>query len=137
MRINLKLRYVFLLALCVLSSCGGPKNYSLARKSHDDWVAQEAKLFDVPVLIDARPEKLTQLEEAEEVASVSYTAHISLTEAIDFYEQEMERYGWNLWHSLISQEALLVFEKPSKICTVSLRPYKNQIKVVIYSKSKD
>jgi hypothetical protein len=123
--------------LGILSSCGGSGTLYHKKKTYDEWIAQEAKLFDVPVLIDAVPEKLSEPDESEITMTVRYRAKSALPDAVEFYEQEMERYGWNLWNSFITQEALLIFEKPSKICAILIKPYKDQINVTIFSKPKD
>lgn len=119
--------------IVVLNSCGLHNNH---KQSIDDWTAQEAKNYDIPILIDARPEKVPQRFEDASCLMI-YNAHTAMDESIAFYQQEMERYGWNLLTSFINHETLLIFEKPSKNCCISIRSNKDQIKIVIFLKSKE
>lgn len=124
----------------MLGNCGG--RYSSKNQSHiNEWLQQEAKFFDVPVLINAKPESVNNLNEfaSSEVTQLVYTVRVSYADAISFYEQEMERSGWNMFSSIVSHETLLIFEKPSKICSISIRPLRNihEVKVVIFLKGKE
>ncbi len=98
---------------------------------------QEAKLFDVPVLIDAVPEKqLNYNQEQLGLTSFSYRVPTELQKAVSFYNEEMERFGWKQFVQFCEAEALLIFEKPNKICSISLRSEKKALYVLINLKLK-
>jgi len=95
---------------------------------------QEAKLHDIPILIDACPE--SNRKEQNSLSQISYISHINMVDAITFYEQEMERFGWNLLTLCRDDEALLIFDKPTKMCSISFRPGKQGLCIVIFFMSK-
>ncbi|MEX0940033.1 MAG: hypothetical protein WDZ41_01605 [Candidatus Babeliales bacterium] len=112
--------------LIILSSCVPQNNIFL--KKEDIWSECEARIYDIPILIDAMPEKI---EEKDSGVFISYKATLSLQDIVHFYEDEMERLGWQLFASFEQFEQLLIFEKPSKIAAISIRPDKNKFLVVL------
>ena len=119
--------------LMTLSNCG-PKNLSKNNKALDTWTQQEARLYDIPILINAMPEESPGYK--EDSCQFSYSTQVTFENAIQFYTQEMERFGWNSIVSFIENEALLVFEKPSKISSISIRAKKAHLEVIIFLQSK-
>lgn len=99
----------------------------------------EAKLYDIPVLLNAqliRNEDDTTCD--EESSIITYEVPIHHKEAVIFYQEEMERLGW--WQSVAFQgaETLLNFEKPNKQCSISIRPLLkiNRCSVLIFLKQR-
>jgi hypothetical protein len=119
----------------VLSGCGGGLLLQQHKPNYDLWIQQEARLYDIPILIDAQPEEqsLTSFEDGS--FCFSYISFIKIDDAISFSLQEMERMGWNLIHSFHCHETVLCFEKPHKTCLISIRPGKERLKVVIFLKN--
>jgi len=124
--------FAFLL-LVFLSNCG-PKNLSKNHKALDTWIQQEARLYDIPILINAKSEKSHGYKEGS--CQFIYSVQVPFEDAVQFYTQEMERFGWNSIVTFVENEALLVFEKPSKISSVSIRANKNELSILIFVKSK-
>lgn len=99
------------------------------------WRQQEARLYDFPILLNAKPIFKNQCDE-EHGTYFSYTVPVDRNDAVTFYEQEMERLGWRLFSRFDHDEILLNFEKPTKVCSISLRPQKNNLLVVVFYKAK-
>lgn len=85
---------------------------------------QEARLTDVPIPLNAKPVPQSFWVDEKESAGVmlTYTVSVPPHEIVSFYSQEMERFGWDHVASFDAHEYLLIFEKPGRVCSVSLRP---------------
>ena len=125
----------------LLSSCGEQSKKKSPRKKHqDDLQFQEAKLSDIPVLLGAK-----RLENEGEVDIKSgqnvlmFSSKFPQKEIVDFYEQEMERMGWQQLGSFSGKENILIFEKPYSVATVlvreNLKKKSTQINVLLSMKS--
>jgi hypothetical protein len=89
-----------------------------------DIKQQEARLIDIPIPIHAdslgfHEQKLT--DGTSDSLVLAYRVHLVQSEIRSFFEIEMERLGWNMIANIQEIESLLVFVKPTKVCTVSLR----------------
>jgi hypothetical protein len=96
---------------------------------------KEARMLDVPIPLGAKLVDLAQCGESE----CSFSVVISREAVSDFYIQEMERYGWVLLASLSGSSSQLVFEKPRKLCVVTIvqrKGYKPKTLVTIMSGAK-
>ncbi|KKP35789.1 MAG: hypothetical protein UR26_C0002G0089 [candidate division TM6 bacterium GW2011_GWF2_32_72] len=120
------IKFLLILPLVILSSCGGAKkikktNEVISRNAI--WRQYEAKCADVAIPLDSKP--LIEnfgMDKEEEQTNFAYACSLEKMELLDFYIKEMERLGWSLIKKFDSDlEALLNFEKPSKVCSVSLR----------------
>lgn len=109
---------------CVLalSSC-----YKKARDiSHSYYDGQEffkaeAQLTDIPFPVQVTPRILSG--STARAVGLTFVSHFLLNDLVRFYQFEMERLGWKELHLFsVESEILLVFEKPQKFCTVSIRP---------------
>lgn len=100
------------------------KIFQQAAEVYEDSTLHEAKLYDIPVPLGVKrivSECYTPVSSDQEV--VNYEIYEQQPEKImQFYIHEMDRLGWVL-HSFFetSSEYLSIFEKPKKICIVSLR----------------
>lgn len=93
----------------------------------------EAKLHDVPVLVNAElMQNISQTASLSESTIISYESKIHLDDAFLFYQEQMERLGWKQTAAFKGAESLLNFEKPQKYCSISLRPNKKLIRVIIF-----
>jgi hypothetical protein len=89
----------------------------------------EAKLTDIPIPMQAIPlfsatDQDKQLDTFQELC-LGYHSELESDEIIKFYNAEMERLGWQQKGIFVQPEALLIFEKPHKICAISIRSKKN------------
>ena len=81
----------------------------------------EAKLFDIPMPLQATSATTAVCSSADDVF-ISYRTTIGPRELVLFYVREMERVGWQLLaENSNAQEVTLIFDKPHKICVVTLR----------------
>lgn len=90
----------------------------------------EAKLADIPILIQSIPLFSTGDEEKDDKTRefcLGYYSQSSSEEIVKFYNAEMERLGWQQKGSFLQTEPLLIFEKPHKICAISIRSEKYNV----------
>jgi len=97
---------------------------------------KEAKLSDIPIPLNSVPiKRYFQELSAQNKIILGYKTRVpenngndrrdiikdSLHSIVTFYNQEMERLGWKNVAFFDGFEKLMIFQKPSKFCTVSLR----------------
>ena len=121
------------LFLMILSGCKSPSTYK--QKKRELWREHEAKLYDIPIMLNAQPEQINTPDDTNQCV-LAYTVCNTFDDVQTFYVCQMERLGWQLYSLFDVNERLLIFEKPSKICSVSLRSYKDQTKVIIFYRVK-
>lgn len=100
------------LCIVLLLALGGCCKYHVS----DTFVHMcEARLSDVPIVLNAKIIK-------KEISSTSYAyySYLTFNNIISFYRNEMERFGWQLMAQNEASQTMLVFEKPSKVCTIML-----------------
>ena len=83
----------------------------------------EATLLDIPFPLGALPiaQEYAKSQAAKGQHFLAYTTVLSESDLIAFYEQEMERLGWQKMVVLSDFETMLIFSKPDRICSISLR----------------
>lgn len=100
----------------------------------------QAKLFDIPMPMQAVIQS-DEINDNNNGISLYYVIPCHELSLIQFYQREMELFGWqHLIENFSKKEALLVFEKPNKICVISIRQTKdvrNNVLVSITSSFKD
>lgn len=85
----------------------------------------QAKLFDIPIPMQA-VFQADDLGDSADGLSINYSIILDQSAISCFYEREMERLGWQqLIENMSNNELLLVFNKPNKICVVSVRTPKD------------
>ena len=118
---------VIVLFLCLfLSGCSKKIKKGDSIKSLQMSVCeQEARLVDVPIPVNAKPiTNFDQRYKSGKTCQLSYRLDSSEINLEKFYENGMERSGWKKIAKCSCQELLLIFEKPSKICVISVRSEK-------------
>jgi hypothetical protein len=81
----------------------------------------EAHLTDIPLPVQVTPHTLSG--STANSTGLTFVSTFELGDLVKFYQFEMERLGWKELHLFsVESEVLLVFEKPQKFCTVSIRP---------------
>jgi len=85
---------------------------------------QEARLMDIPLPLDAEPLPVYFLENKDVVSttSLAYKSMVLREDLLTFYQEEMERCGWQKKAESDLLEVFLYFEKPERFCSISLRP---------------
>lgn len=85
----------------------------------------EARLADVPIFPKATPvaEYFAQSENEEGVV-LSYLCQAERQEIRTFYENQMKGLGWRILASANSFESTQVFQKPDRLCIVSVRHHR-------------
>ena len=114
---------LFLLPICFAGCKKQAKRTQVKSVNSLNVQEHEARLFDIPVPVCA--ESLLQEQDYNPKNFVLvYKVDSSVDELVGFYEKQMERLGWKKLAKSNQQEANLLFEKPSKICLVSIRSNK-------------
>lgn len=138
------MRCILVLVL-FLASCGGSKINRYAEKklrsiSTDIDVIrqQEAKLSDIPIPISSQPipEYCVQNMSVPHQVMLGYECTLGADELVKFFNQEMERYGWRYISQFSGQERLMHYEKPNRVCAISLRPIQENTHVLIFTGKK-
>lgn len=129
-------QWSFFLMILLVCSCGGklPKKEKKAihrRTSKprnkpsvlDPIKIQEAKFSDIPSPLTAVP--LTDYYHVDSGSALfAYRdKKMSANELSTFYLTEMERLGWCNRLMVEGRESMLYFEKPDRICIVSIRSF--------------
>lgn len=83
----------------------------------------ETTLLDIPFPLGALPLSREHIQESGSSGQnfLAYTVALSAPDLTTFYEQEMERLGWQKMAALPDFETMLIFAKPDRICSISLR----------------
>jgi len=76
----------------------------------------EARLVDIAIPLESKPIRKLLSQQ-----TFVYAIKKTREEIVSFYEQEMERLGWDLLAADSNQETLLIFNKPHRVSTVSIR----------------
>lgn len=124
--------WCLLVFLAMFSSC---KKKCVDHDASGHWNSKrlEAKLYDVPVLINAQlVQNINNTEAVDESSIISYETTVDYDQVCTFYQEEMEKLGW--WQSAAFEgsESLLNFEKPNKYCSISIRPLKKTSHVIMF-----
>jgi hypothetical protein len=118
----MKNRYIFIVAaMSFLAGCG---NKSFKQEQRHAWQQEQARLYDIPVPIMAEPDynyTWSDDRNGNRVLGFLVTAD-STQELVTFYQAHMERLGWRERVIINGREVLIEFEKPEKLCCVSVRP---------------
>lgn len=138
------MRCILVLVL-FLASCGGSKINRYAEKklrsiSTDIDVIrqQEAKLSDIPIPISSQPipEYCVQNVMVPHQVTLGYECTLGADELVKFFNQEMERHGWRYVSQFSGHEWLMHYEKPNRVCAISLRPIQENTHVLIFTGQK-
>lgn len=99
----------------------------------------QAKLFDIPIPMQAVFNS-EPIGDSMQGLSVDYSIMLDRLAITCFYEREMERLGWQqLIENSSNNEFMLVFDKPNKVCVVSIRMPKDSrasLRVVVTTGAK-
>ncbi len=96
-------------------------NHAVHYYDQQPELSNEAHLTDIPFPIQVTAHALSG--SSPDCTGLTFISTFELRDLVKFYQFEMERLGWKELHLFsVESEVLLVFEKPQKFCTVSIRP---------------
>lgn len=89
---------------------------------------KEAKLSDIPIPISSEPliEYFKFKNSSKGEIVLGYSSSMDIDSVVDFYNQEMEFLGWESGSFFNGIEKLMLFKKPSRLCSISIRDFKNR-----------
>lgn len=100
----------------------------------------EAKLIDIPLPFGLEPiECFTCIDNKNNKVIIGYYAKFDSQQELKmFYKKEMECLGWQERNCFEGKELLLIFDRPGKMCIVSIRPEKNEkVELVLFVGQQD
>lgn len=100
-----------------------------------DVVLCEVALAEIPQPLSSRP--LAECfayndSDTDKTVIGAYESCLSVNDLATFYVQQMEYFGWFLGASFIGREQLFQFERPGKLCIISLRPVQDRTHVYLF-----
>ena len=98
----------------------------------DKIIQQEAMLVTIPIpLYDERilPTSFDFCE--KETITLGYKSPFAVEQAIDFFMNQMERYGWKHIISFENNKSLLLFENPDSYCCIVIKPLNSYKSIII------
>lgn len=126
-----------ILILLLAPSCA--RQIKRAKGANNEQVNQlEARLVDIPLVLDAHldsPDYLESLEESDNVV-FSYKTSMPIDSVEVFYKQSMELFGWReIAHITQRKESsnMLAFQKPHRICVVTANTDPHGAAVMIFT----
>lgn len=113
------MNYLISFLLCLLCSGCGVKQQPIIRHEkfqEKEIIAKYAELPDTPfqVVLDS----IATIPYESDQIQMFYTTTMKNQELIDFYQQQMERLGWDLLAESHAQDCLLHYVKPTQICSI-------------------
>lgn len=108
----------------------------LATNVDTDVALYQAKL-DIPFLFGSQ--LVVEDDEDAQQKVIRYETDVDVPIIADFYRNEMERLGWQYVSGMASAESILIFQKPYKMATISVRAttksaFKNKIVIFVMNK---
>ena len=93
----------------------------------------EAKLVDIPLPLKTllEPQKVSFSDRDATAVMLNYHVRLSVDEVSLFYQQEMERAGWQEVMLFAGPESLLVFERSARSCIITVRSAKQLTELTI------
>ena len=97
----------------------------------------EAKLYDIPTMVGSVPLDLpTHITLPEGQMMLAIASSYDQEMITNFYNFEMERQGWQRISCIKGFESTLVFQRPKKVCVISVRALsartKNNYKCLVH-----
>ena len=91
-------------------------------------IYQEAMLTNIPIpLYDKRilPDSLDFFEH-DATTILGYSSSLDSSFIVDFFMNQMERYGWKHLVSFDHKDMILIFENPDSYCLIKIKPQPRQ-----------
>ena len=126
-----------LFLLAALPGCAYQGSFSgTYRKNSFPSLSSEerARIHDISFPLEV---ELTKVSFTEKQMVLAYKTDMTQEKLISLYRAGMEYWGWDELGIVRAAESSLVFSKPSKVCTIMLRPEGNQTRVLIFETDKN
>lgn len=121
----------FVLILFIIAGCAGKQKIkSTEFLQQQEIIAKCADLPDVPFQVQLK-KIASSLENCEQL-QLFYTISMPQQDLIVFYQQQMERLGWELFAESNAQDYVLHFTKPHQICSILMKD--NNLSIYICNK---
>jgi hypothetical protein len=88
----------------------------------------EAKLQDIPTMVGSIPIELYNAQLPERQMMLAWACQYDQEMVTNFYNFEMENAGWKRIACIKGYENTLVFQKPKRICIISIRTLSSKLK---------
>jgi hypothetical protein len=130
----------FCMMLClILSSCAkhqsvqqinNPDNQQIVDRQDFDLersrildaiIQQEAMLVDIPIPLYDERILPARFHESSDTLIFGYKSPLSCAQALDFFMNQMERYGWQHLVTFETTELLVQFASPDRYCMVVIQ----------------
>ena len=107
---------LYLLFLLLCAGCGAKKPVRHEKFQNQEMIARYADLPDAPFQVKLQS-IVAHPEEHDQVQMV-YTTTMPVSELAYFYQQQMERCGWDLLNESHVKDWLLNYTKPTQVCSI-------------------
>ena len=105
--------------LLIVAGCAVHKKSHLSiSRDYQEMIAKFSDLPDAP--FQAKLETIICSSTDHNQVQIFYTCPMSRFDLLLFYEQQMERLGWQLYAQSEVQDCLLHYNKPDRICSILL-----------------
>lgn len=112
-----KILLYFVFILPVIAGCGISKKLKLVDfLQQQEIIAKFADLPDAP--FQTKLQQISKLDESYDQLQVFYTFTMPRHDLISFYQQQMERLGWELFAESNVQDCLMHYSKPQQLCSI-------------------
>jgi len=92
---------------------------SLELLQYEEIIAKHSDLPDMP--FQTQLHKISIDNDQIDQLQIFYVTSMFMQDSIRFYQQQMERIGWDILSQSQGQDCLLIYTKPDKICSVLLK----------------
>jgi hypothetical protein len=99
-------------------------------RQYQEVIAKYSDLPDAP--FQAQVKNIVTSAEHHEQIQIFYTTSMPMIDVIAFYEQQMERLGWELIGQSDIHDCVLCYSKPQQFCTIVM--YNNSFSIYVGSK---
>lgn len=116
------------LLLSLLAGCGMQQKVKHSQYlANQEMIAKFADLPDAP--FQAQLQKIAGSLDNHDQLQVFYTYTMPQHDLIVFYQQQMERLGWELFAESTTQDWLMHFSKPAQFCSILIT--QNQLSMYV------
>jgi len=110
--------FIYILFLLLSTGCA-VKQFKIAQTRHVDYQEIVAKFSDLPdAPFQAQLKNIVVCPVSNDQVQIFYETIISVDDVVLFYEQQMERLGWQLLSQAQVRDQVLIYTKPSQVCTI-------------------